>query len=256
MDNNYARHFAAALLDPELSVPADVTTSSGRGRTSRYNVYRNNVTVSLINALTSIFPVTQRLTGDDFFRALARNYVRSSPPSSRLLWEYGENFPEYIEKYEYAAQVPWLSDVARIERAWLNAWHAADSPVLTQFDLGSLPEDSLMDIRFSPHPSSCLLRSSWPALSIYALNRSTTQTGRFSSDVAEDVLITRPDDEVIVTLLPEGGGAFFSELLSGRTLGEAVLAAFSESAAFDLSAGLAGMIKTGVFSAIIRGATE
>jgi putative DNA-binding protein len=37
-----------------------------------YNVYRNNVTVSLIDALVAIYPAVQRITGGDFFRAMAR----------------------------------------------------------------------------------------------------------------------------------------------------------------------------------------
>src|SRR3569832_2072632 len=113
--------FASALLDPERAIPAVV---GPHGKTARkcYDVYRNNVTVSLIDSLAAIYPAIQRLTGVDFFRAMARFHVRATPPTSPLLFEYGREFPAFIEAYEYAQTLPWLADVARIERAWLDAY--------------------------------------------------------------------------------------------------------------------------------------
>jgi hypothetical protein len=252
MVSNYCSQFSAGLLNPQYPVPDDVTTHNGKAVMSRYNVYRNNVTVSLINAIASIFPVTQRLTGPDFFRAMARSYVRSTPPESHLLWEYGGSFPEFIDGYEYAAPVPWLSDVARIERAWLNAWHAADYPVLSYEDLSRIPSEKLMTLRFVPHPASQVLCSAWPAMSIYAKNRDMLSLEAFTSSDAEQVLITRPDTEVIVTLLPEGGALFLERLLSGAPLDESVEATLIEVPDFDLSINLAGMISAGVFSAVLE----
>ena len=39
-------------------------------------------------------------------------------------------FPTSSRRYEYAQSMPWLADVARIERAWLDAYHAADAEPL------------------------------------------------------------------------------------------------------------------------------
>ena len=102
--------FAAALLDPDHATPSAVAGPKGKTATKRYNVYRNNVTVSLINALADIFPATQRITGVDFFRAMARFHVRATPPTSPLLFDYGREFPDFIERYEYARSMPWLAD--------------------------------------------------------------------------------------------------------------------------------------------------
>ncbi len=114
---SYAAVFAGALLDPDLATPAAVAGPKSKAAGKRYDIYRNNVTVSLINAVAAVFPTTQRITGGDFFRAMARFYVRATPPTSPLLFEYGRDFPDFIEQYEYAQSVPWLADVARIERA-------------------------------------------------------------------------------------------------------------------------------------------
>ena len=73
----YAEAFAAALLDPDRAVPDVVAGPRGKAATRRYGVYRNNVTVSLIDALAAVYPATQRITGPDFFRAMARFHVRA-----------------------------------------------------------------------------------------------------------------------------------------------------------------------------------
>jgi Putative DNA-binding domain len=138
-ERSYAAAFARALLDPDVATPTVVAGPKSKAAVKRYNVYRNNVTVSLINALAAAFPATLRITGVDFFRAMARFYVRATPPTSPLLFEYGQDFPDFIERYEYAQSVPWLADVARIERAWLDAYHAADVQPLRPHELAAIP---------------------------------------------------------------------------------------------------------------------
>src|ERR1700753_784655 len=135
---SYTAAFAAALIDPERETPAIVAGPAGKGAVKRYNVYRNNVTVSLIDALAAVYPAVQRITGVDFFRAMARFHIRATPPSSPLLFEYGRDFPAFIESYEHARAMPWLADTARIERAWLDAYHAADATPLAADALASI----------------------------------------------------------------------------------------------------------------------
>lgn len=249
----YAANFTPGLTDPSIGAPPDVTSRQGKGVNARYNVYRNNVTVSLIEALASIYPAVQRITGTEFFRAMARFHVRATPPTSPLLFEYGRDFPAFIEAYEYAQPMPWLADVARIERAWLDAYHAGDLPVLSADAFASVASDALGALRFSPHPAARIVRSAYPAVAIFAMNRQDGPVMPLCSSEKEDALITRPEHEVIVSHLPAGGAAFLTSLMAGQTLGDAVSAAFEASPSFDLQANLAGMISAGVFTAIQSG---
>src|SRR6202040_3796448 len=122
--------FAPALLDPDRATPATVAEPNGKAEKS-YNVLHKKATFSLIDALAAVFQATQHITGVDFFRAMARFHIRATPPTSPLLFEYGRDFPDFIERYEYARPMPWLADIARLERAWLDAYHAADRKTLT-----------------------------------------------------------------------------------------------------------------------------
>jgi hypothetical protein len=250
---SFAGAFSPALLDPQSATPAVVTGPNKKAASKRYNVYRNNVTVSLIDALAAIFPATQRITGVEFFRAMARFHVRAAPPTSPLLFEYGRDFPGFVERYEHAQSLPWLANVARIERAWLDAYHAADMETLRPQALASIPPERLLNIRFVPHPAVRIVSSEFPAVSIFAVHRSGGPVDPIEAVGAEDALITRPGLEVVVRHLPPGGAIFLTGLISGETLGQAAAAAFETSTSFDLSANIAGMIDAGAFMAIDSG---
>jgi hypothetical protein len=250
---SYAAVFARALLDPNLAMPTTVAGPKSKAADKRYNVYRNNVTVSLINALAAAFPATQRITGADFFRAMARFYVRATPPLSPLLFEYGLGFPDFIERYEYAQSVPWLADVARIERAWLDAYHAADAQPLMPRALASIPPERLVDTVLKPHPATRVVRSRFPAVTIFTANRSEGSTERVEVVEPEDALLTRPALEVEVRRLPPGGAIFLARLIAGESLGAAASAALSDSPSFDLAANIGGLLEAGAFATAVCG---
>ena len=250
---DYAAQFAAALLAPDRATPSAVTGPRDTAAHRRFNVYRNNVTVSLIEALATTYPAVQRITGPDFFRAMARAHVRATPPTSPLLFEYGRDFPAFIEGYEHARAMPWLADTARIERAWLDAYHAADATSLEAAALAQVAPERLTALRLAAHPAARVLRSEFAAVTIFSANRSEAPVPRIDGSVAEDALITRPDFDVIVRHLPPGGAVFASMLIAGQPLGAAAEAAFEESPDFDLATNIAGLIAAGAFTHLIVG---
>ncbi|MEJ0051729.1 MAG: DNA-binding domain-containing protein [Methylovirgula sp.] len=247
---SFAAEFSPALINPERETPAAVTGPNGKLAVKRFNVYRNNVIVSLIDALASIYPAVQRITGVDFFRAMARFHIRATPPYSPLLFEYGRDFPAFIEHYEYAQSMPYLADVARIERAWLDAYHATDASPLAPEALAAVPPERLADIVFMPHPATRIVRSQFSAVTIFAANRTDAPIDLIESVVPEDALITRPDLEVVVRHLPLGGAIFLTHLVAGETLGAAVAAALEIKPLFDIPASISGMIEAGAFTTI------
>ena len=58
------------------------------------------------------------LVGEEFFRAMAQIHVRAHRPRSPLMFEYGDELPDFIAGFPPAADVPYLADVARLEIAW------------------------------------------------------------------------------------------------------------------------------------------
>ncbi len=248
--DSYAAAFSTALLRPERETPSLIAGPKGKGAVERYNVYRNNVTVSLIEALAAIFPAVRRITGEEFFRAMARFHIRETPPNSPLLFEYGRDFPAFIASYEYAQDMPWLADVARIERAWLNAYHAADAEPLSPSVLTAVPAERLGDLVFMPHPAARIVRSRFAAVTIFAANRIRDPFDKINAGEPEDALITRPGFEVDVRRLPAGEAEFLSLLIAGEPLGVAADAALQACPSVDIGAAIAGMIEAGALISV------
>lgn len=247
----FAAGFAAPLLDPDRDTPASVSTRGRDPADRRYAVYRNNVTTSLAEALAAIFPAVRRLVGDDFFSGMAIAFARAHPPRSRLLFEYGHDFPAFVADFEPARDLPYLADVARIERAWLDAYHAADAEPLPSQALGMIAPKDLPGAVFRPHPALRILRSRYAAFSICAANRGDqAMTAPIRGDVAEDTLVTRPGQTVSMHRLPPGAAAFLRALAEGRSLAVAIDQGFAETPDFAPSEAIGLMLEAGAFAKV------
>ncbi len=113
--------YAAAILDPARPVPQGLIGPDGEPSAKRFAVYRNNVVVGLAAVLKAAFPAVCRIVGDEFFAAMARIYVSREPPGSPIMLDYGAGFADFVGGFEPAAGLPYLRDVARLERAWVEA---------------------------------------------------------------------------------------------------------------------------------------
>jgi hypothetical protein len=240
------RDFAAALLDPGLPMPDGLVGPDGEPDPRRFAVYRNNVVVSLIEALADAFPAVHRIVGDDFFRAMARAYVMVQPPRSPIMLDYGAGFPDFIRSFEPAAGLPYLEDVARIERAWTEAYHAPEDSPIDPIAFSAVAPDQLPAIQFELHPSLRLVRSRFPALTIWQMN--VADGVPRAVDLAaggEDALIVRPAADVEVRLIPEGSLEFIRALADGRSVLAALEEALTANSRFDLSANLSDLMRAG-----------
>lgn len=239
--------FAAALLDPAREVPAGLFGPDGLPSLKRFSVYRNNVVVGLVDALQAAYPAICRIVGEEFFRAMARAYAVAHPPVSPIVLHYGAGFPDFIAAFEPARSQPYLADVARIERAWLEAYHAHEAKGLTGDSFATVPHDRLGAIRLHVHPSLRVARSSYPALTIWRMNVADGAPASVDLDAGgANILITRPEADVEVRAMPPGGAEFVSALASGRTLADAAETAVRQKG-FDLAANLAALLHAGAF---------
>ena len=240
--------FAEALLDPARSPPPGLVRPDGRPAGRRFDIYRNNVVVALVEALGEAFPVVRALVGEEFFEAMAGVYVRAHPPSSPRMMFYGEGLAAFLEGFPPAAGLPYLPDVARLEYARRLAYHAADEPAADPSVLGGLDAAALMEARLSLQAACHVLRSAHPVHAIWRFNATDDKSP--VRPAAEDVLVSRPEESVLVQLLPPGGAAFLLALQAGEPLGHAAERAAVDAPRFDLGANLASVFSARIVSAI------
>ena len=240
--------FTSALLAPDAPVPHNIVDPKGRIAPKRFAVYRNNVTVSLVDAVKSTFPAVMALVGEDFFAEMARQFVRRTPPRSPLLFEYGRDFPGFVEGFPPASGLPFLADVARLDRAWLDAFHAADAKPLDAAGLAGVNEAALAETRFAASPATRLVASDYPLVTIWQAARSGQQPQFDSAPQPEWALVTRPDLDIGVLALTPATGALFAALIAGETLGTAAERALARDPEFDFPSALGVVLTGGGFS--------
>lgn len=244
--------FALALLDPDIAMP-DGLGGSAEGKPSgqahdRFSIYRNNSATGLVDVLASAFPSVKAILGETNFRLVARNYILASPPASPLMAQYGEDFAGFLAGFPPLAASPWLADVARLERAWLDSYHARDEAALSGDRLARLSPKEAAGMTLRRHAAASLVRSRHPVHQMFEARTTWPLPGAINLDRAETVLVTRPGLEVMVTLLAEGESDFFATLFSGNTLAEAIDAGLAKDDGFDPAMTIGRMLSAGAFS--------
>jgi hypothetical protein len=239
--------FVQALVDQHQSVPPGIVTWNRSDPARRLAVYRNNVMVSLVDALAQTFPVTQTLVGEDFFRALCQVFIRQNPPRVRVLSSYGDELPGFIRQFTPAASLPYLADVARLEMHRLQALHAADAPAMATHDIAAIVQDPerMPLARWQLAPSLRVFRSPHAAASLWAAHQdgSGLPIGDVDLQQAETALVFRRALDVIVLQPPPGLADLVDSLAQGLPLDTACERAFDAAPDFDLPVSLASLIR-------------
>lgn len=241
--------FADALLAAEPVCPPGLIAWNGSDPGRRFAVYRNNVMVSLIDALADTYPVTQQLVGEEFFRAMAGLFVRAHPPRSPILAHYGDGLAGFIAAFPPAAGLPYLADLARLEMLRVLAYHAADSEPLAAADLSRLLADeaALPATCFGLHASLGVLRSRHAVVSLWAAHQPEAPPAALAAvavDAAEAALVLRVGLSVEIHRVAPGTAEFIETLRQGRTLGEAAEQAAADPD-FDLATALNLLLRSG-----------
>jgi hypothetical protein len=236
---------ADALQAPHRAPPAEVAEIAAQ---PGFAVYRNTVTKGCIDALQANFPVVSRLVGDEWFRAAAAVYVRTALPQEPMLSQYGAGFADCLAGFEPAAELPYLADVARLDRFWTEAHCARSEPALAAAALVDCPLSTLGEAVLSPHPAA---RWAWftdaPIYTIWSRNREAVFEVRDMDWRGEGVLITRPGEGVRWTALDAAGCAFLDTCAEGATIAMAVEAALRAQTEVDLTKLMATLLEAGAF---------
>lgn len=215
--------WAAALLDPARAAPAGWRAGTGADPARRFAVYRNNVVVSRIEALADAYPVLRALLGDQVFRRVAREYVRTQPADTPVMREAGAGLGGWLAAFAPLREWPYLADVARLEHARVEACHAADAPVLAAEAIACRLQRpaALPGARLVLQPSCRLLASPWAVVSLWSRYQGEAETAAVPIDRAEAALVLRePDDAVLVVPVATALRPAIERVIAGAPLAE------------------------------------
>lgn len=245
----FQEDFADALFRPDSAAHAWQAQPA-------FAVYRNTVMKGCIDALEANYPSVLRLVGRDWFRSASALYVESQPPSDGALLDYGQAFADFLQRFEPAAELTYLPDVARLDRYWTEAHVAADSASLDAAQLARQSPQELAACRLAPHPAA---RWAWfdtqPIYSIWQRNRRPVEEqphAERADELAwhgEGALLTRPGHQVLWEPADRAACSFLDACARGSGLAEATEHALHADPACDLMAMLSRLLQAGALAA-------
>lgn len=234
----FQRQFAAAIDAPATGPVA---------------VYRNTVIHGAVEALRANYPVVGQIVGQEMFEGIAVEYSSGQPPRSPILALYGEAFPDWLGQQPWVDDLPYLPDVARIERLHVECLLAADGEPLQVSNEADL---DLSELRLKLHPAVRFKWLSTPAMSIWLAHQRPVPASIEPDWKPEGALFARPSPFEMHT--PRIGAAAH-RILSGIRLGERVRQSLAAAARLypheNGEAIFASLLNLGVFAAPQSGRT-
>ena len=177
----FQHDFARALM-------ADGPIGAVSQRTG-FAVYRNTTARGIVEALRAAFPTVDMLVGEDMFTQVALDFRLARPPEGPVLSEYGGDFPDYLARQPWTCELPYLADVARLDRLWLDSFLAADELTLLSTTPGAP--------RIFLHPAARFTWLATPAMTIWLAHRDPWSLDALEPDWREEgALFTRPGNAV------------------------------------------------------------
>ncbi len=174
--------------------------------------------------------------------------VRVHPARSPILAVYGEEFSQFLASFPPAAELPYLSEVARVDRLWVEAHTARDAPVLASSALAQSSPETLATLKPPLHPATRFAWVRHSAATIWMHHRSaSTETGLEIQDAEEGILLTRPAGAVEYQPLDRAAFVFLKSLGDGEGLAAAAAAALTHDPSADVAGLLAKTVVAGAF---------
>lgn len=231
--------FMAAVLAGSQTELTSATPKIREGKLNtaqRVAIYRRNVQSTLRGALGDIFPTTRWMLGDDKFLNVGDQFILHAPSTSGDLNQFGRSFPEFLSAMQPSA----AADMATLDWAWHEAFHAAEQAALDLSRLGAVPAEQHAALVFQLHPSARLIGSAYPLLELWQAHQNSEEAPLEISKIlpADHHFLAVHRDDANVTLTPLSAPQFhfLKNCAEHRPLGKAAEAAFALDASFALQA--------------------
>lgn len=234
---------------PSSSLLASVVKTP-LGASDRLQIHRNTYRLTLSSALVDVYPIVQSFVGRDWLEAALKKFVTEHPPQSACLAEYGGGFADFLDGFEPAASLVYLSDISRLEWAIHTCQNARDEKFLSGKDWTGFVGPDVGEKTLRLVEAHHFISSQYPLLDLWNIGSGADADGEINLDSGGvNLLVIRPDTEVLMYSLELSEYTFLSRLNAGGTL---LAAAESVDWAHEASPMMESMMRfasSGFFSA-------
>lgn len=210
--------------------PVPLNAQRGTPGAQRLAVYAHGYRARLRQALEDVYPALRHLLGETEFSTLAAAYAARHPSRHYNLSRAGERVPEFLAGWTLTSRLPFLPDLAALERLVSRAFHAPERPPRDLSGLAGLSPGDWEQLRFTFQPSVGVLSSAWPVLDLWQARAQPRDAIDIKVDGrAQAVLVYRQGVEVTCEAIEPSLYALLSRTLEGAPLGEACAHAVAQA---------------------------
>lgn len=237
----FQTRFAAAIMEEAVN-PAMAALPG-------FAVYRNTSLSAAIDALAANYPRIKMLLGTEAFGALATGYARTYWSHTPMLASYGATFPDYLIGHPIGEDLPYIADVARVDRMWTEVFFAADAAPLSAEAFAAIDLSTDPSLVLTLHPAS---RHAWfdsPAAAIWLAHSEEVAEPVEIAWVPGGIHLTREYDHVVVEAVPRPEILFLDLLAQRMPVLESAESLLTECPGVDLAAIVARLLSRGALAA-------
>ena len=165
---------------------------------------------------------------------------------------YGGEFASFLAAHNDRARLPYLSDIARLDRAWLNVYFAADTAPITADEVAALAGrvGGIDSQQLNLCAATAIVSLDYAVALIW---QKLKESGYLSAVIKiskkpEYALIWRQNSTVLIRSLPSAEFAFLTGLNAGLNLGKAAEIAIVEDEDLNLAELFSKVITAGLLT--------
>lgn len=189
----------------------------------RLEIYEDGYFLRIQDVMKEDFPATCRALGEDVFRGLVNNYLFAYPSKYPNVSDVSINFPEFLKSTPFVTDLPFLPELALLERREIDSFFAADLPPFGTNAFQKISPDHLPKTRFKLHPSVFLLSFDHPVHTIIEnVNEDDSVFFKLPDKRKTFVLLYRKSERVRSQELDLPTFTLLSSLQDGKSIAESL----------------------------------
>jgi hypothetical protein len=181
-------------------------------------IYSDGYILRLLGAIRADYPALLALLGAPAFDGLAQEYVRQTPSVYYNLDFYPHGFADFVA---ISQQPDFAREVAQLERTISRVFMMEESTPLLPAALEGLTIEGLAGLVLKPRAASQLIAFSYP-VSEWLDRQRTNGIVDAPLKQASYVYVYRHNNEVQRTMLQEPSYYLLQEIISGKSVGDAL----------------------------------
>jgi hypothetical protein len=197
--------------------------------------HANTISHARLVALEETFPLARQHLGEAEFNRLSRDFVETAVAQASDSNGVGAAFPDHLAELRTD---PSAVELARIEWAWLQSYHAAEDDAIGLSGIAGMREEALLDFAVQWHSATALVHT----------------TAAISSQLpeladADAILVIRPEAEVRLLALDAATATVALACKKSTTIGNLLALAAEQPGTTDPSGPVLTLISAGALVA-------